>query len=275
MCIRDRLGPESLRRILNQDLGFKDVTVPDLAFEHDLKYEAAVPMLKRLGQAAQKRGVHFGVKLSNTLEVQNHRPVFPKHEKMMYMSGRALHAVTVNLAAKLGSEFNGQLMTSFSGGADAFNAHRLLACGMKTVTVCSDLLKPGSYIRLAQYLENTQSAMQACGATDIPSFILKSAGAQNAGAGDPALANLLSYAQETLADPRLKKDAVDTDRTKTSRALGPFDCIKAPCTDECPIDQKVPQYMNLVREGNFDAAIDLTRDDNPLAAILGRACNHA
>ena len=269
------VGPESLRRILNQDLGFKDVTVPDLAFEHDLKYEAAVPMLKRLGQAAQKRGVHFGVKLSNTLEVQNHRPVFPKHEKMMYMSGRALHAVTVNLAAKLGSEFNGQLMTSFSGGADAFNAHRLLACGMKTVTVCSDLLKPGSYIRLAQYLENTQAAMQACGATDIPSFILKSAGAQNAGAGDPALANLLSYAQETLADPRLKKDAVDTDRTKTSRALGPFDCIKAPCTDECPIDQKVPQYMNLVREGNFDAAIDLTRDDNPLAAILGRACNHA
>ena len=269
------LGPETLRRILNRDLGFRDVTVPDLAFEHDLKYEAAVPMLKRLGEAADKRGVQFGVKLSNTLEVENHRPVFPKHEKMMYMSGRALHAVTVNLAAKLGGEFDGQLMTSFSGGVDAFNAYRLLACGMKTVTVCSDLLKPGSYLRIQQYLENTTAAIRACGASDIQGFILKSAGERDGDVDSSALANLLRYAQETLGEPRLKKDAVDTDRTKTPRALGRFDCIKAPCTDECPIDQKVPQYMSLVREGRFDDAIDLTRDDNPLAAILGRACNHA
>ncbi|MEP7300602.1 MAG: putative selenate reductase subunit YgfK [Caldimonas sp.] len=269
------LGPETLRRILNRDLGFKDVSVPDLAFEHDLKYEAAIPMLKRLGVAAVKRGVQFGVKLSNTLEVANHRPVFPKHEKTMYMSGRALHAVTVNLAAKLGSEFDGQLMTSFSGGVDAFNAHRLLACGMKTVTVCSDLLKPGSYIRIQQYLENTTAAIRACGASDIRGFILKSAGERDGVVASSALANLLRYAQETLDEPRLKKNAVDTDRTKTSRALGPFDCIKAPCTDECAIDQKVPEYMNLVRDGRIDEAIDLTRDDNPLAAILGRACNHA
>ena len=271
------LGPELLRRILNQDLGFKAIAVPDIAFEHDLKYEAAVPMLRRLGEAAAKRKLQFGVKLSNTLEVQNHRPVFPKQEKMMYMSGRALHALTVNLAAKIGGDFDGQLMMSFSGGADAFNAHRLLACGMKTVTVCSDLLKPGSYLRILQYLEHTAAAIGACGAADIDGFVLKSAGVDGKGGGDvpsAALANLRLYADETLQEPRLKKDAVDTERTKTSRTLGPFDCIKAPCTDECPVDQKVPQYMNLVREGRFDEAIDITRDDNPLAAILGRACNH-
>ena len=32
------LGPERVRRILNQDLGFT-VTVPDLAFEHDQKWD--------------------------------------------------------------------------------------------------------------------------------------------------------------------------------------------------------------------------------------------
>ncbi len=269
------LGPDTLRRILNHDLGFKDVSVPDLAFEHDLKYEAAVPMLQRLGEAAAKRKLQFGVKLSNTLEVLNHRPIFPKQEKMMYMSGRALHAVTVNLAAKLGGEFGGRLMMSFSGGVDAFNAHRLLACGMKTVTVCSDLLKPGSYLRMLQYLENTAVAMQARGAKDIDGLIQQSAGADESDIGAAALANLRRYADETLHEPRLKKDAVDAGRTKTARPLGTFDCIKAPCTDVCPIDQKVPQYMSGVREGRFDDAVDLIRDDNPMAAILGRACNHA
>lgn len=269
------LGPQALRGILNRDLGFKDVRVPDLAFEHDLKFEDAVPMLRRLGEAAARRKVAFGVKLSNTLEVENHRPVFPKKEKMMYMSGRSLHALTVNLAAKLGDEFGGRLAMSFSGGADAFNAHRLLACGMKTVTVCSDLLKPGSYLRMRQYLDNTAAAIRACGATDIDGLVLNSAGARDGNVRGAAAASLQRYASETLREPRLKKDAVDAGRTKTARTLASFDCIKAPCTDECAVDQKVPQYMNLVREGRSGEAIDLTRDDNPLAAILGRACNHA
>lgn len=269
------LGAPTLRRILNRDLGFKDVTVPDLAFEHDLTYEAAVPMLERLSRAAAQRNLQFGVKLTNTLEVENHRPVLPKNEKMMYMSGRALHALTVNLAAKLGSEFGGRLVMSFSGGADAFSAHRLLACGMKTVTVCSDLLKPGGYLRMLQYLDHTAAAIHACGADDIDGLILKSAGDGGGDVRASALANLKRYAEETLQEPRLKKDGVDTQRTKTARVLGLFDCIKAPCTDACAVDQKVPQYMDLVREGRLMEAIDLTRDDNPLAAVLGRACNHA
>ena len=39
------------------------------------------------------------------------------------------------------------------------------------------------------------------------------------------------------------------DRSKTPRRLGYFDCIKAPCLDECPVDQKVPRYMAAVRAG--------------------------
>ena len=256
------LGPGRLREILNERLGYADTVVPDLAFEHDLKYADAVPMLRRLQAVAKKRKVQFGVKLSNTLEVENRRDVFPKKEKMMYLSGRALHAVTVNLAAKLSAEFGGGLMMSFSAGADAFNAPRLLACGMKTVTVCSDILKTGGYLRLPQYLENTAAAMKKARAKNLPAF------------AKDAPASLAAYADEVLEDRRYRKETFDTSRTKTVRPLGLFDCIKAPCTDECPVNQKVPQYMGLVREGRFDDAVEVVRQDNPLGAILGRACNH-
>lgn len=333
------LGPDRLRQILNKQLGFADVVVPDSAFGHDLKYADAVPMLKRLREAAKARQVQFGVKLSNTLEVQNHRDVFAKKEKMMYMSGRALHAVTVNLAAKLVDEFKGELVMSFSGGADAFNVAHLLRCGMKTVTVSSDILRTGGYLRLRQYVDNTAGAMKAVRAADLPDFICKEARKVKTfahefenmlfealkGRGPLAVnkesckniarcliqlpetsrlssvirgwaaeqsltehadelmrcvteacarINLDQYAAAVLAERTLMKRSFDRGRTKTSRFLGPFDCIKAPCTDECPVNQKVPQYMNLVRQGKFQEAIEVTRSDNPLPAILGRACNH-
>lgn len=273
------LGPDRLRAILNMHLGFSDVVVPDSAFEHDLKYADAVPMLRRLQETASARGVYFGVKLTNTLEVENNRSVFSKKEKMMYMSGRALHAVTVTLAARLADEFKGDLRMSFSAGADAFNLHELMACGFKTVTVCSDILKSGGYLRLRQYLARLEENMTQAGANSLEDYILRCAATSPGAPGGisvdaAALHNLRLYADKVLRDPRLRREAVDTSRTKTTRKLDLFDCIMAPCTDECPVNQKVPQYMTLVREGRFDEAVEITRLDNPLPAILGRACNH-
>ncbi|HBA82558.1 MAG TPA: putative selenate reductase subunit YgfK [Verrucomicrobia bacterium] len=268
------LGPERLRRILNQELGFKDITAPDAAFGHDLKYPDAVKLLHDLRGRAERRGVIFGVKLSNTLEVENHRKAFDAKEKMMYMSGRPLQALTVHLAAQLSEEFGGRLLMSYAGGADAFNAAALLAAGMKTITVCSDLLKTGGYLRLLQYLEQTAAAFRETGAQDLPAFIRARAGSTETSLEACALANLQQHARNTLSDRTLQKETFDLTRTKTSRKLDLFDCIKAPCTDECPIDQKVPQYMACVREGRYDDAIAVIREDNPLPSILGRACNH-
>jgi putative selenate reductase len=273
------LGPDRLRAILNEHLGFQEVKVPDIAFEHDLKYSDAVPMLQRLRETAASRGVYFGVKLTNTLEVENNRAVFAKKEKMMYMSGRALHAVTATLAARLADEFKGQLPMSFSAGADAFNLHDLAACGFRTVTVCSDILKSGGYLRLLQYLANLNDELTKAGASGLDDYIIRRASASRGTAAplsveQAALHNLRLYADAVLHDPRLRKEAVNTSRTKTTRQLDLFDCIMAPCTDECPVNQKVPQYMTLVREGRFDEAVEITRLDNPLPSILGRACNH-
>ena len=290
-CNPTLLGPETVRNIVNEELGFVDVSIPDEAFGHDLKYPDAVPMIHNLKALARERDLVFGVKLSNTLEVENFRQVFTEDE-MMYMSGRALHAVTTNLAYTLAEEFDGDLLISFAGGADCFNVPDLLAAGIATVTVCSDLLKSGGYMRMLQYFENLDTAMDEVGASDLKDFIYKSAIAKgepqeidawvrdaSADLDDEAVSslarvNLRRYAEKTRSEWALKKDSFRTDRSKTPRKLDLFDCIEAPCIDECPVDQKVPQYMNAVRQGNLAEAVALTREDNPLPAILGRVCDH-
>lgn len=281
-CNPTLLGPELVRQIVNDDLGFADVPIPDAAFGHDLKYDDAVPMFRRLEDVAAGRGLGFGLKLSNTLEVENWRTVFDR-DPTMYLSGRPLHAVTANLAARLADEFDGAMPLSFAGGADAFNVADLLGCGMRTITVASDLLKTGGYLRLLQYTEKTDEAFDAVGATSIPEFIIRSAasaGFARATDGAPvtvaacAADNLRRYADAVRRDWRYRKASFRMDHTKTTRALGAFDCIQAPCVDTCPIDQAVPRYMDAVRRGDFTEAIRITREDNPLPSILGRACDH-
>ena len=275
-CNPTLMGPDRVRNILHADLGFTDVIVPAEAFEHDLAYHQAVPMLNGLRAAAADCGLEFGVKLTNTLPVENFRSVFRESEKMMYLSGRPLHAITVNLAADLAEEFSGGLPMSFSAGADCFNAPHLLGAGMQTVTTCSDLLKTGGYLRLLQYLENTGDAFIRAGAGSIDEYILKTAGAGGVGGQvrESALLNLGQYARQTRRERVLKKGAFYTSRSKTSRKLGLYDCIKAPCVEQCAVDQKVPQYMQAVRERDLTTAIRLTRSDNPIPGMLGRVCDH-
>ena len=261
-CNPTLLGPEAVRRIINEDLGFLDIVVPDEAFGHDLKYEDAIPMFHRLRSVAAGKGLTFGLKLSNTLEVENHRTTFTD-DAMMYMSGRALHAVTTNLARRLSEEFDGDMLLSFAGGADAFNVSDLLKAGMTTITVCSDLLKTGGYLRYPQYFEELNLHLDEAGAASVAEF-----------AGERPLANLHEYGDAVREDWRYRKESFRTDRSKTARKLGLFDCIEAPCVDECPVSQNVPAYMRAVREGRFDHAVAITRADNPVPSILGRVCDH-
>ena len=275
-CNPTLLGAERVRGIVNDELGWQDVPIPDEAFGHDLRYEDAVPMFGRLRAAADGRGLVFGLKLSNTLEVQNWRSVFDR-DATMYMSGRALHAVTVNLAATLADEFDGELPLSFAGGADAFNVANLMAGGLRTVTVCSDLLKTGGYLRLLQYPEQVEAAFAALGAQDLDDFVVRTArtaGSETTSVAEAGRVNLRRYAEAVRHDRRYRKDTFRTDLSKTTRALGLFDCIEPPCLDECPVDQAVPRYMAAVRSGDLAEAVRITRVDNPLPAILGRVCDH-
>jgi putative selenate reductase len=277
-CNPTLLGADRVRGIVNDDLGFNEVPIPYSAFRHDLRYADAIPMFRRLRSIAAARGLTFGLKLSNTLEVDNWREVFD-NDPTMYMSGRPLHAVTTNLAATLTEDLGGDFPLSYAGGADCFNAADLLGAGMRTVTVCSDLLKTGGYLRLLQYTENIEAAFDAVGAHDTADFICRTAIAHGfAGDGsavaDCARFNLRACAESVRSDWRYKKGSFRTDRSKTPRRLYAFDCIAAPCMDTCPVDQAVPRYMDAVRRSEFAEAIRITRQDNPLPSILGRVCDH-
>lgn len=271
------LGPERVRAILHDALGYLHVDVPDEAFEHDIRYGDALALLEELLAAARGAGVAFGVKLCNTLEVRNHG-VFAADQAMMYMSGRPHHALAVSVAHRLAEDLGGRLEMSFAGGADAWNVVDLLASGMRTVTSCSDLLRPGGYGRLGQYVEETREAMARLGAEDLDGLAVAVARRAGRPAESPALAarrNLAARAQAVLVDPLLARETFERSRTKTARALGPFDCIEAPCVDECPISQRVPEYMDLVAKDRPELAAEVIRDDNVMGAILGRACTHA
>lgn len=265
------LGPEMLRKILNDTLGFK-TQVPDIAFEHDLKYPDALKIFASLDKAARENKVFFGIKLTNTLENVNIRNVFPANETMMYMSGRALHPVSINLANKIRTELGNSIEITFSAGADCFNVSDILSCNLKPVTVSSDVLKPGGYGRLRQYLENLQTEMEELDCNSFESFAMKTAGI---GQFDEAVVkNTANYASVVLEKSAFRKDPFFVPDIKSQRTLNAFDCIHAPCVDTCPTNQDIPDYMYHTANNNFDKAFESIMLKNPFPNVLGMACDH-
>ncbi|MBK7107224.1 MAG: putative selenate reductase subunit YgfK [Ignavibacteriae bacterium] len=265
------LGKERLHFILNDKLGYKFV-IPDKAFEHDLKYDDAIKMITILQNIAAENNVKFGLKLTNTLESINFTNWLPQKEKMVYASGRALHPISINLAEKLQSDFNGELDISFSAGVDAFNVSDTLACNLKPITVCSDLLKPGGYLRLTQYIEELDKNFFKFGANNIEQFI--SNVANKSDITKSGLNNLRKYASKVLEQKQYFKSFFPFKNIKTNRELTPYDCIHAPCIEACAISQNVPEYMYHTANGDFDKAYKAILDENPLPNITGNVCDH-
>jgi NADPH-dependent glutamate synthase beta subunit-like oxidoreductase len=48
----------------------------------------------------------------------------------------------------------------------------------------------------------------------------------------------------------------------------------APCNEGCPVGIDIEAYMNLLREGRKDEALDLLLRENPMPATTGRVCYH-
>ncbi|MCU0459752.1 MAG: putative selenate reductase subunit YgfK [Bacteroidales bacterium] len=255
------LGQESLREILNNKLGFR-TCVPDEAFAHDLKYDDALVMIRSLRTLATEKGVGFGLKLTNTLESENNKTVFGSDVSMMYMSGRALHPISVNLAARLQEEFDGELLLSFSAGADAFNITGLISCGFRTVTVCSDLLRPGGYMRLGQYFTELRAGLQKADAKSITDLAAA------------APANLKTYSQAVISSPSYRREYIRPPDIKSDRELGMFDCIASPCRDNCATRQDIPEYLWHTSQGEYDKAFAVILRTNPFPSVTGMICDH-
>ena len=266
------LGQDELRYLLNEKLGY-EIKIPNEAFLHDLKYPKALTMIKSLSKLADENGVEFGLKLTNTLESLNSTHWLPGKEKMVYTSGRALHPLTINLAKKLQNDFDGKLDISFSAGVDAFNVSDTLACNLKPITVCSDLLKPGGYLRLIQYLDELKKHFAQLNANSIDEFISnRSNGIKNI--NEAGLKNLNEYSNNVIENKYYHKSNFPYENIKTPRKLTEYDCIHAPCIEACAIDQKVPDYMYYVLKDDLQKAYEVVTEDNPQPNITGNVCDH-
>ena len=148
------LGYDRVRGILS-DIGYGYVELDREGFSRDLQYADAIPMLSRLQAVGAEIDRFFGIKLSNTLASHNRKGELPGGE--MYLSGRALYPLTINLAAGLMDDFGGRLPVSFSGGIAAWNLRDVLESGIRPVTLATDLLKPGGYGRMKELAEIAES----------------------------------------------------------------------------------------------------------------------
>ncbi|MBC7263542.1 MAG: putative selenate reductase subunit YgfK [Chloroflexi bacterium] len=254
------LGKEMVMRILHEDLGYGEIQIPDAVFEHDLQYDRAVTLIRALQQVAAAHNLTFGIKLSNTLAMTNHKGYLPGNE--MYMSGRALYPITMNLFYKLSREFNGDLNVSYSAGADAFNVTTILAAGAKPVTAVTDLLKPGGYSRLLQYLERLEADMRERGVASLDEL------------ARDKLANLEHAAADALRARRYKKQYHPYGLPKVESGLELFDCVAAPCVEQCAVCQDVPEYTWWIAQGEYDRALEVILARNPLPGVTGYVCTH-
>lgn len=181
------LGFETVGELLNQHLGYRDIELDRPSFDNDLRWDDALAMIGRLRGVAHQRGLMFGVKLTNTLVVKNHKPFFPASEKLMYLSGQPLHVLATQLLAKLraavplvGEGGAPPVVYSFSAGIDQHNFAGAVSADLCPVTTCTDLLRPGGYGRLPKYLDALEGQMTKLGAPDLDTFIAKAHGESEA-----------------------------------------------------------------------------------------------
>ena len=264
-CNPTLLGYEVARKLLDE-MGYGYVSFDDHHFKNDLRFDDAVEMFRRLRINARKKGLDFGVKLTNTFPVQVKRNELPGAE--MYMSGRALFPLSINVAKKLSEAFNGELPISYSGGADFFNIKNILETGIRPVTVATTILKPGGYERLTQLAELAEKAM-----ANAPEGVnLKALSALT-----ESLPKLSRYRKEFRQTGSRKPRLPDIKSPVPSpqSPLPLFDCFKAPCmNDGCPIHQRIPGYLSAAAAGNYDDAFRIIAKDNTSPTITGTICDH-
>jgi len=248
------LGYEKVKALL-EACGFGYIGIKEATFSKDLQYADATRMIGRLVGCSSACGRKFGVKLSNTLGARNLAGLLPGEE--MYMSGRALFPLTISLAARLAREFQGALPISFSGGASQWNASEVFEAGIKPITLATDLLKPGGYLRLREIANGLEPLLEK---------------GRKSGGIDPEKLDRIS--EDSATKPIYRKAWRGEKKVQVGEKLPLLDCYVAPCVRACPIHQDVPEYIRLAGAGRFDEALEVIYRTNPLPNITGHICDH-
>ena len=251
-CNPTILGYKTARSILDS-MGYDYIVFDEHHFNEDLQWEDAVPMFERLQKLADKQDLEFGLKLSNTFPVDTTRGELPNEE--MYMSGRSLFPLTIEMCNRISRQFGGKMRISFAGGADYFNCDKLFAAGIWPITVATTILKPGGYNRLHQMVEKVE---------DMPYRAFSG--------NDPAA--ISDLAASALHDFHHLKPIKPLPSRKKDEQVPLLDCFTAPCKGGCPIEQDIPEYLELCCKGLYGPALKLITEKNALPFITGTICAH-
>ena len=251
-CNPTILGYETARSILD-GMGYDYIAFDDHHFKEDLQYGDAIPMFRRLQALADQTGVEFGLKLSNTFPVDVKAGELPSEE--MYMAGKSLFPLTTTMAARISREFGGKMRISYAGGADALNIDKLFALGIWPITMATTELKPGGYQRFVQ-IGDKLDAMEFKPFTGVD------------------VAGIEALALAARSDKYHVKSVKPLPRRKLYEKVPLMDCFTAPCKGGCPIQQDIPEYIELCRKGRYNSALRLICEKNPLPFITGTICAH-
>ncbi|MDX2473808.1 MAG: 4Fe-4S dicluster domain-containing protein [Candidatus Krumholzibacteria bacterium] len=236
------LGTETVSEILHDRLGHHEVELDPAAFAADLKFDRALAMVARLQKFAAARGRIFGLKLTNTLVVKNTRGVMPGES--MYLSGKPLHVMAMMLLERLHRALPGQLRVAgqdgpipvaFSAGIDKDNVAEAVALGLAPVTICSDLLKPGGYGRMAQGLRKLAREMSDQGVGDLAGWQAQAAAAAKAAGHVDAVAHRVAELAEPAGYERYALPKTGKALREVDHQLEMFDCVACTnCVTVCP-----------------------------------------
>jgi putative selenate reductase len=251
------LGPEGVSRVVHDTLGYRDVELVPKAFEDDLPFDRAITLIDELHRFALDHDHRFGIKLTNTLVVHNHKGWMP--DETMYLSGAPLHVLATAVLDRLATALPGRLMipghdgdimVSFSAGVTKENLADTIAMGVRPASVCSDLLKPGGYGRLAPMLKALTKAVAEVGATDLVGFrAARLDVARAAGFRDVVAAHLAYITGDDLASYHL--EGHEKLPRRVDHDLQMWGCVACNfCVTVCPNDAffKVPTPDALAAE---------------------------
>lgn len=208
-CNSTLLGYENVRKVLD-DLKYTDIELKHEDFDHDLQFDIAKEIIAKLLEVGKVNNVTFGVKLTNTLPVVNTRGFMPG--EAMYMSGRPLYPIAINVAKMIASEFK-DIKMSISGGIDKNNALDVFNCGISPITIATLFLQPKGYANNNAVLNEMKKAGKSPTGLNLELI------------NELAIKSITDANYKNKGNGRILEDKLET-----------FDCLKSCgiCVDVCP-----------------------------------------
>ena len=122
--------------------------------------------------------------------------------------------------------------------------------------MATTLLKPGGYSRFKQIAEKIEPFL---GNNSFSKLDVE---------------NLKSLAIASLKKGNYNKEKHFTENRKINKELPILNCFTDPCSDKCPINQDIPEYLNFIAQNDYENALKVIIAKNPLPFTTGTICPH-